>query len=226
VTATLTATATVQPTETITGTVTPTVTPVTPTPIPVPGEVHVPNHRSFREGNTLYVVGDVVNDGAATVFAVTIIATFYDSDDQIEAVQESRTLLPATMPTQHNPFKLGFTDAPASIEDYSLALTWDDISVVDYERLTVLSEEVRDDNGIEIFGELRNDHPFEMSDIHVVVTFYDGEGNVVDVFEGQVNTPTLAPASTTSYSVSTSKADLAYESFLVQTQGMRALRAD
>ena len=242
VTVTITPTGTVPVTVTPTGTVTVTATPtgtvapptatsvptttVTPAPTPAPGQVSVRNHRSFREGNTLYVVGEVVNNGTAPIFAVKVIASFYNSDNAIVAVQEGQTFLGATMPTQRSPFKLAYVDAPVNVDRYDLALTWDDISIVTYERVTVLSEEVRNNNGIEVFGELRNDHPFEVTDVQVVVTFYDGEGIVVDVFQGAVNAPSLAPSSTASYTVPTSKAEIQFDSFLVQTQGTQAMRVD
>ncbi|GIV79121.1 FxLYD domain-containing protein [Litorilinea aerophila] len=219
-----TPTATPSPTPTGGATpVTPTPTPTptgSPTPTPAPSTVFLRSHRSYIQGSSLYVVGEVMNGSPVPVYNVKVIATFYDSGGRLIGAQETMTLLPETAPTQANPFKLQLNTTPAAVSRYDLALIWDDISLLEYDRVTVIREEVSDEPVLEVRGELRNDQPVEVRDLRVVVTFYDADLNVLDVFPGTVGSTTLAPGATTSYTITTDKQNFKYESFLVQTQGV------
>jgi hypothetical protein len=168
----------------------------------------------------MFVVGEVVNGATAPIFSVRVIATFYDNGGNLVGAQEAPALLPAAASRQAIPFKIQLSPAPANVKRYELALTWDDLSVATYDRVTVSREEVSNDGGVTISGELRNDHSAEISNIMVVATFYDASGVVVDVFSGAVENPTLGPGATTAFTVQTNDPNLTYNSYLVQTQGM------
>lgn len=160
-----------------------------------------------------------MNGGPVPVYSVRVVATFFNAADQLLAAQESFVFLPQTSVTQANPFKIQLTNAPANIDHYELNLNWDEISVAEYDRVTIVREETSNETGVEIFGELRNDHPSDLRNIVVVATFYDESGQVLDVYQGTVEQTNLAPGETTQFRVSTG-ADLSYASFLVQTQGL------
>jgi hypothetical protein len=177
-------------------------------------------HRSFIEGTDRVVVGEVINGADAAVLDVRIIATFYDGQNRLVGAQETVALLPQTQPRQTNPFRLVLSNAPASIERYELSLIWNDFSIVEFDRVSILSENVVEgEAGIEIAGELRNDHRQGIRDLRVVAAFYDAAGDVLDVYTGSVASSQLAPDETTTYMIRTQTPDLPYSSFLVQTQG-------
>lgn len=190
-----------------------------PTPTPLPSTVFVRNHRSYLEGSSLFVVGEAVNGGPASVFNLRVIATFYDAGGRLIGAQETIAFLPQTQPTQANPFQVVLANAPGGIQRYDLALAWDEISIAEFDRVTVAREEVRESTGVEIVGDLRNDHRDEIRSLMVVATFYDQAGAVLDVLPGSVEAATLAPGAMTTFSVTSSR-PLDYATYLVQTQGM------
>ena len=214
-----TPTPTAAPTPTKEPTSTPTEGPP-PTPTSPPQTVFVTNHRSYTEGPDLYVVGEVVNGSAYPAFGVRVIATFFDAGDRMLAAQESFAFLNETAPTQANPFKIQLSNSPANVNRYDLNLSWDDISVVDYDRVTVTREDADDEEGVAVLGELRNDHPSAIKNIRVIATFYDSAGQIVNAYPGTVDVSALDPGATTGFAIRTGDPNLEFESVLVQTQGI------
>src|SRR5262245_31714791 len=88
------------------------------------------------------------------------------------------TYLTKTAPGQVNPFQIILSNAPSSKVRYELTLSFQTSSVLDYQPITVLSQNIRDNFGVEVFGEVRNDQPKEMRSVEAVVTFYDASGAV------------------------------------------------
>ena len=170
------------------------------------------------EGNSLIVVGEAVNGGAVPVYNVKIIATFYDASGRLIGAQESLAFLPQTVPTQANPFKLQSTSG-GNVADYDLTVTWDDLSVATYDRATIIREEVRQENGLVIEGDVRNDHPSTLRNILVVATFYDASGMVLEVLPGRIGQNSLDSGATTTFTVQSAEA-IPYASYLVQVEGM------
>lgn len=219
-------TATAGPTASPTAPATPTAPPTatftpgpSPTPTPLPATVFIRNHRGYVEGSSFIVVGEAVNGGPAPVYSLKIIATFYDGGGRLIGAQEALALLPQTQPTQANPFKVQLANAPGGVARYDLALTWDEISIAEFDRVTVAREEVREATGVEIVGDLRNDHRDELRNITVVATFYDASGAVLAVVQGSAGATTLAPGAMTTFSVQADQ-KIDYATYLVQTQGM------
>jgi hypothetical protein len=205
------------PSPTVSPTVTPTPGP-SPTPTKLPSTIFLGSHRSYRDGSSLVVVGEAINGGPTPVFGVTVIATFYDAGGNLVGATQASAFLPQTIPTQANPFKLQLPNAPAAVNNYSLTLRWDDISLNLYDRATMLKEEVHQENGIEIVGEIRNDHRSDLQNLVVVATFYDESGAVLDVIPGQASVTSLAPDTTATYSVQT-RQPIPYASYQVQVEG-------
>ena len=228
-TATPSRTATTTPTRTPTGTptraatVTPTATApsATPaaTPTAIPGTVFLGSHQGFVSDGSYVVVGEVLNGEPFPVFNVKVIGSFYDSSGNLVAAQESLVDLAQIEPELSSPVKLQVDNSGGSISRYELTLVWDEISIVDYEELTILSQEARTDGGLTVVGELRNDGSVTVKDIVTVVTFYDSAGQVVDVYRGTVSSSTLQPNETAAYTIAVPNSDLAYDHFSVQAQG-------
>lgn len=184
----------------------------------------VRSHRSYRVGNTLIVVGEVLNRGTADVYSVTLSAAFYDADGRLIATQIGSTLLPWTGPGLTNPFRLEVVNAPGTIRRYELSLRWDDVSVLDFVRLTLVSQEVRRKEGVVVAGQVRNDHPFPVTGIQVAATFYDTRGNVVEAARGTVEAETIAPGTTANYTIQIAEPEPPFDRLEVQVQGYRPLR--
>lgn len=228
-TATPSRTATASPTRTPTGTPTRAATPTltvtataaTPpaTPTAIPGTVFLGSHQGFATDASYVVVGEVVNGESFPVFNVKVIGSFYDSSGNLVAAQESMADLTQIEPELSSPVKLQVANSGGSISRYELTLVWDEISIVDYEELTILRQEVEQGDGLAVVGELRNDGSVTVKEIVTVVTFYDSAGQVVEVAQGTVSSSTLAPNATATYRIQIADPDLAYDHFTVQAQG-------
>jgi hypothetical protein len=192
---------------------------IQPTPTP-PATVRVVSSRSYTSiGDTRSVVGEVINGRTSTAYSVQVAATFYDAANTLVADEEGYALLTRMLPGQKAPFRILLSQAPPSIVRYELTVTWQNSSVLDYRPATILSQQVRDNFGPEIFGELRNDQTRPLRTILVAVAFYDAAGNVVDVDTGSIDATELAPGATSIYQVSTFKDDLTFTTYLVQAEG-------
>lgn len=219
-----TGTPTITPTRSITTTPPSAPTPATPQPTPtaIPSAVFLGSHRSY-EANGLYtVVGEVINNVGYPVFNVKVIASFYDAGGALVGAQETVALLTRVGIELSSPFKLSIPSS-GNISRYDLTLIWDDISIIDNQELTILSQETRTDGQLEIVGELRNDGSVGVSNIVVVATFYDASGAVVDVYQGIVSKPDLAADETTGYAIVVPDPALPYDHFTVQAQGALVL---
>lgn len=222
-TATATATSTPSPTVTPTATATPTGGPPTETPTPAPsGTVYVRSHRGFARDGAFHVAGEVVNATAGAVFRVRVVGSFFNDSGQMLATQEAYGFLVQTEPEQRNPFRMRVDNLGGEITRYELAVHWEDISVVTFADLAVLSAEMRENNGDEVVGELQNDFNENLGSLVVVVTLYDDAGNVIDAYQSAPRATQLAPGETTSYEVLVTP-DLPVATFTVQAQGRRAI---
>ena len=199
-------------------------TPATPRPTstPVPAALFLGSHRGY-EANGLYtVVGEVINNVGYPVFNVKVIASFYDAGGALVGAQETVALLTRVGIELSSPFKLAIPST-GNISRYDLTLVWDDISIIDSQELTILSQESRTDGQLEIFGELRNDGSVGVNNIVLVAVFYAADGTVVDVYQGVVSKSNLAADETTSYSIVVPDPVLNYDHFAVQAQGVLVL---
>jgi hypothetical protein len=127
--------------------------------------------------------------------------------------------LPQTIPTQANPFVVQLPNAPGNIAAYELGLRWDDLTLATYDRVTITREEVSQENGLTLTGDLRNDHRGDIRNIVVVATFYDSQGLVLVAIPGNVGASVLAPGASTTFTIN-SPQPLEYSSYLIQTEGL------
>lgn len=220
--------ATAPPTETPTATIipptktpTPTATPTaTVVPTPLTPHVTIKSNRFFTKSSLVYVAGEVANTGLAPAYLVKIQAKFFDANSQLLAVTDGYTALEMTSPGAVNPFKLILTNPPAEIAQYQLNLSYQVDGLFAYRPITVVSQQVRDNFGVEVFGELRNDAERTVRSPKIAVTFYDMNHNVVDVYSG-VNSGDLAKAESVVYSLQTFS-QIEYNTYEVQAQSYLA----
>jgi len=177
------------------------------------------SHQGYTTDTTFAVVGEVINGEEFPVFNVKVIGSFYDANGNLTGAQESVTDLVQIEPELSSPFRLEVDNSNGTISSYELTLTWDDISIIDYEELVILRQETRDEGQLEVFGELRNEGSVSVRDIVVVATFYDSSGAVVDVYRGTAGVTTLAPDETATYTIPVPRGDLEYDRIIVQAQG-------
>jgi hypothetical protein len=180
------------------------------------------SHRGFASDGTFTVVGEAVNATSAPIFRLTIAATFFNDSGQMVASQEGFGYLVQTSPDQRNSFRIQVSNPSNDISRYDLALSWEEISVVTYQDLAILRQEVTEDGRVEVTGELQNDFDENLGSVVVVVTLYDEQGEVVDVYQNVPAATQLAPGETTSFAVPI-LTDEPFATFSVQAQGRRAI---
>lgn len=215
-TATPTATA-LPPTKTLTPTATSTAIPTATTaPTPLAPQVSVKSSRFFTESGLVRIAGEVANTGLGSAYFVKIQAKFFDADSQLLAITDGYTVLGMTSPGMVNPFRLTLTNPPAAITQYQLNLTYQTEELLAYRPIAVISQQARDNFGVEVFGELRNDAENTVRPPQTAVTFYDADGHVIDVYSG-FSSDDLAKGQSTAYLVQTFS-QIGYSTYSVQAQ--------
>lgn len=196
----------------------PTATPLPPTAPPAPA-VRVLSSRSFVDGSTLHVAGEVRNDTSTTVDFVRIDARYYDVANVLIDTDFTYAYLDELAPGQKSPFKVFSFNPPAGIVRTELGVDWNVPRTPDNRMVTVLSATVRTVSGnTEVVGEVRNDSGVALQFVQVVATFYASDGSVFDVDFTYATPDDLAPGQTASYKISTFD-DLSGTSVVVQSEG-------
>lgn len=204
---------------TATSTATPTRSDGTPRPTPtqIPSTVFLGRHQGFMTEGTYTVAGEVLNGDSYPVFNVKVIGRFYDSNNNLVAAQETTTDFAQIEPELSSPFKLQVASGGDAIEHYELSLTWEDVSIIDYEELAILSTETDEDAGV-IRGELRNEGSVSVQDIVVVATLYGEAGELLNVVRGTAAQDVLEANESASYTINLPP-DVEFERVEVQAQG-------
>lgn len=181
--------------------------------------VQVKSQTSFTENMQRYVVGEVVNETGAPVYDVIITASFYDAANQLVAQVDGNAFLSQLNPGQTNPFKISLNNNRSTITRYELSVRSTTSSDLGYQSVAVLSRQIRDNAGVEVFGEVRNDRTQALSFVQIAVTFYDSVGNVVHTEFDYLQTDLLAPGASAAYQVSTFRT-FEFATYTVQTEGI------
>lgn len=215
-TVTTTPTDTSTPTATATRTATATATP-TRTPLPEP-EVVVENDTTYTSLSARYVVGEIHNIGANDAYNARVTARFFDGTGAFVALQEGYGMLTRIAPGQRVPFFVLLLNAPQGITRYTLTVSAQPSTVLDYRPITVVNQQVRDNSGPEVFGDIRNDQQVRVNNIKIVVTFYNTVGAVVHVGEGYL-LEGLAAGAMGGYRITTFRSGLSFARYRVQAEG-------
>jgi hypothetical protein len=135
------------------------------------------------------------------------------------ATEDGYALLDRIEPGQRAPFRILLTNPPPDITRYELTVTPRFTEFIQYRAVTVISQQTRDNNGPEVFGELRNDSGGALRFVEAVVTFYDATGAVVDVNSTYASPTDIAAGATATYSIKTFDRGLTFASYQVQAEG-------
>lgn len=198
----------------------PTPTPVPPTVTPAPPSVHVRSYRMVTKSTgSLYIYGEIENTTTRPAYLVKVTAKFYNAAGAFIATDYTYTFLDKTEVNRRNPFELILTNPPSGITRVDFSLSGYTSFYLAYAPASVISQQTRDNYGLEVFGEVRNDQGKQLKGIEVAATFYDAAGNVYFTDFTYADTSTLNPGETSVYSLHTSQKDLTGLNFEVQAQG-------
>lgn len=206
---------------------TPTSTPIptataAPTPTAIVPSVHVRSYRMFPDSiGDLIVAGEIENTTNKPVYDVKVIAKFYNGAGAFVATDYTYVLFDLTDPGQRTPFRLYLSNAPADVARVDLTLNLG-TAFLTYRYAAVISQQARNNSGVEVFGEVQNVAAKDLKYTKVVVTFYDSAGAVYDTDYSYAAINQIPPGSTSTYQVSTFDSQLAGLAYSVQAQGYLA----
>jgi hypothetical protein len=145
--------------------------------------VNILSHTGYLDSYGLYhVVGEVQNVGDQAVNTVEVTATFYDSKNVVITTPRfALTMLSVLTAGEKSPFEITLSDSSQSVNvsRYDLSVTSSTTSSIPPGlEISSNSSYVDETNSLHVVGEVRNIATGEASNIKVVVTCYDKEGNV------------------------------------------------
>lgn len=171
-----------------------------------PAIVHDRAVRLDPSGFSLYVMGEVVNPSSSCIAVTGMNATFYSSAGGVVGSNFGYPLYAVLAPGEQSPFTIRFENA-TSVASYTLDFSWVPCgsSSFFYQPTQVFSYTVNDPaKGFLVIGAIRNDEPFTVRDLSVIVTIYDTTGDVIWV-EPYLTSPlsTLQPGQVLEYQIPT-----------------------
>ena len=216
-----------QPTATATSTpmLTATATPMpTPTRTPFPSAVFVRSHSSYALGAQLVVVGELLNGAAYDVYAPRVHGRFYNSGGVLIATAEAQAAFAELEIERPAPFRMIADIDPAAVHRYELSVSFEEISINEYREPDVLTYSVVERNGhLAVVGELHNGHEMALSSVVVAATFYDEDGEVIDVAVTVLIGGEISPGANVAFEILLPDTGRAYSKLRVLAQGQLSL---
>jgi hypothetical protein len=179
---------------------TPTLVP-TELPSPTPGEepaavLQGVSDYAAADGSRT-IVGEVLNNSARNLHFVEVVASFYDAQGQLLAIDSSPVELDTVQAGSRVPFRLAVQDLPSSFATYQLRANYvatDEAPL----RLDVVDQRSwRDDAGAyHVAGTVRNPNDFALTSAALVVTYFDAANQVLRVERAAYAGEPLQPGET------------------------------
>jgi hypothetical protein len=181
--------------------------------------VYVRSYNTYVLGHDFYIVGEVINDTTEPVFDVIVDAqATYTNQLQIDKL--ANTYLRRLAPQQTAPFKVVLSGIAGPIQNLHLSLSYSSSTYPDVQPMSILSPATHDNYGVDLTGDVRNDQSYKMYDARVVVTFYNADGQVVEVGFVDLRGTVFPPATSTSFTMNTQMRDGEYTVDRVQAEGL------
>jgi hypothetical protein len=198
-------------------TVLPTVAP-TPRPTVRPTSVYITNYRLDTTFGP-FIVGEVENASAKTVYMIIITARLYDASGDLVTTLQGASALNRIDPGQRSPFLVvGYASKPIVRAD--LTLSYSSTSVRRYTPLLIVSPELQElPGGVRVVGQVVNNQSELVNEVRVVVIFYLPDGTVFLMLTNSADSFTLAPGAASTYLIDTGRTDIANLSYIVQAEG-------
>jgi hypothetical protein len=171
---------------------------------------------------TIYTVGEIANDSSITFENIWIHVRFFDQRGEFIEGGVDDPVFFRTFPGQRNPFAIYWPQVPPEIATFDITLAGEPIEWFRYVPLEIASANKRDNEGAEVFGEIRNNTTSTIVETIAAVTLYDAAGDVVDVSVKSYDDD-LQPGAMLPFTISTGNEDPSIMDYLVQAQGLPPL---
>ncbi len=192
-----------------------------PTPTPLPVTVSGVEIYETSVGS-LWALGEVVNSGAEALENVQVRVTLLDGAGQILAAGESFTALDIVLPKSKSPFGLLFMSPPGRYAGFQAVVVRAESSMEPggrYAHLTVTEAHGGTDGWqFRVTGVVRNNDRRPATDVKVVVTTYDAQGQVTG-YRQQALGGTLAAGAQAEFSISFAPNEGSPMSYSVAAEG-------
>ncbi|MBN2391366.1 MAG: PKD domain-containing protein [Anaerolineae bacterium] len=182
-----------------TGSITPTPT-ITPTPSPQ--DVYVlPNDSHYMSGNTLYVVGEVQNDGSDYAVLVQVPVQLFDSSNQLLGTYP--TYISLDLPAgEKSCFHLVINNPPVGWASIGFdVLTYYSFADQPWPNLTIYDDvgEYQTDFTYKISGMVRNDASQSAGTVLIEGALYNSDDKIVGCRLAPATDPSLPPGETSPF---------------------------
>jgi hypothetical protein len=179
---------------------TPSPTPTaTPTPTPWP-KLLIVSSSNYTEDGYYHIVGEVKNILSDPIFLVTIIATFYNSANEVIGTYSTSAGLPYIRPNQKSPFDLSYPDK-VTPTGYKLEVGYQKMTLRQpFEGLTIINHSPSaTSTDYKIVGSVKNNGAAQATSVQVVCTFYDDSGTVIGMERTYTDPSTISASGTASF---------------------------
>ena len=165
-----------------------------------------------------------MNGAAYDVYTVRVHGRFFDSAGMLIATAETQAIFAKLEIERPAPFRMTADVDPTAVQSYELSVSFEEFSINEYREPEVLDAAVVERNGrMAVVGELYNGHEMALSSVVVAITFYDEDGEVVDVAETNLAGEEISPGADTAFVIPLPDAGRAYSHFRVLAQGQLSL---
>ena len=193
-------------------------------PSPTPGVYTVRGLNVFRTPvGSLECLGEVFNPGPNPLGNVQLQISLLDQADQTLLAEPFLVALQVIPAGQSSPFRLLFTDPPATYAKYSISpLRGEGIDVTTLYADIKVTKSNGSINGAQyrVSGELTNAGKTDATKIRVMVTTYDADKRVIGFRELAVAEGPLAPNAVQPFDISLASSSGSVASFSVSAQAL------
>jgi hypothetical protein len=160
------------------------------------------NHHSHVEGESFHIVGEVRNNSATPMESVRVTATLYDDSGQVVGSSVAFAALDFILPDGRSPFEIA-TDEWAGTTRYELQVEGLPRDVAGQDLVVVAHEGIVDGDWLDIRGEVQNTGDTSAELVRVIITLYDGAGNVVAMGDTFATLDVIPPGETSPFEIRT-----------------------
>ncbi len=199
--------------------------PPTPTPTPVPLDVEGFLLYRTPRGN-LWAWGEILNPGTQPATEILVQVSLLDEDGTVLAEEQDMPQLDVVPPGERVAFAILFPSSPAEFARYQVVVLrgvpvspesrydWD-LAVED------LHEEAADGRMLRLAGSIRNAGELPAENVRVLVTGYDGQGQVNSVRQIELPAEPLPAGGLANFEADLMLSDSPVITYSVKAQGLK-----
>lgn len=170
-----------------------------------------------------HIVGEVQNNGVSNIRSVKIVATYYDSSNNVIATDLSYTILDIIQTNQKSPFKFTQQVDPQS---YNLMIAGlNETNEIPYDSFQFFSNNSYIDsiNHLHIEGEVKNTGLKNITFVEVIATYYDDYYNVVETDVTYTDSTNITTNQQSSFKIITENQVNKIDHYILQVQSKEHL---